>query len=84
MRKNGEDNDFLKKEQIEIESTIKKINFLLRWTVKKLEVRIFNVQFWKPKVHERKKTGLWKWFLWLGNSILSIFYLRHLILGSIL
>ena len=32
-------------------------------------------------VRKRPCTGLWKLFLWLGNSILSNFYVRHLILG---
>ena len=49
------------------------------------KVRIFNIENRKcANVRKWPCTGLWKWFLWLGNSILSNFYVRHLILGWIL
>ena len=46
------------------------------------KVRMFNIENRKcVNVRKRACTGLWKQSSWLGNSILSNFYLRHLILG---
>ena len=54
-------------------------------TMNGYKIRKFNIE--NQKCTNGRKlacTGLWKWFLWLGNSILSNFYQRHLILGWIL
>ena len=54
-------------------------------TMNSYKIRIFNIENRKcANVRKRPCTGLWKWSIWLGNSILSNFYLRHLILGWIL
>ena len=51
-------------------------------TMKIEKVRIFNIENQKyANVRKRACTGLWKCSHELGNSILSNFYVRHLILG---
>ena len=49
------------------------------------KARVLNIENRKcANVRKRPCTGLWEWSSWLGNSILSNFYLRHLILGLLL
>ena len=50
-------------------------------------LKVYNIQYWKSEMRERKKTGVHGTLeltplAW--NSILRNFYLRHLILGWIL